>query len=72
MKDPVLVDLIQGSRVPSTVTHYGIMMRPGESFFKAVGDLMVTRKPERAMVFCNSKAEVFSFFFSSPLPQAFD
>lgn len=57
MRDPILVDLLKGNRVPSTVTHLGMPMRPGQSKFKAIGDTLLVKGPEKAIIFCNSRVE---------------
>ena len=57
MKNPEVVDLLQDNRVPTTVTHQGIMVRPGESRSKIIADLIQVKDPNRVIIFCNTKSE---------------
>jgi len=57
MKNPEVVDLLQENRVPTTVTHQGVMVKSGESRSKIIADLIQVKDPTRVIIFCNTKNE---------------
>jgi len=57
MNNPEVVDLLQEQRVPASVTHLGVSLRPGDSRPKIIGDLIQVRNSTRVIIFCNTRIE---------------